>query len=448
MQEKDEYIHHLEAENAKLRAQLVNLEQKLAQLLADKVVKTSQNSSLPPSQDKPASKARKSLRRPSERLSGGQEGHPGQTLECRSQPDEVVNLQTGRCVSCGQDLGEVAAVFHSRRQVFDLSLPAVKCIEYRAYARICPVCQTKNVGAYPSLASAPVQYSPQIGSLVSYLAHYQYLPYARLQSLLRDVFGLSLSQGTLANMLERMYTRSACWRAEIKKALQSAQVVGSDETSVPVNGQRQWIWVWQNEEQTFLQASKQRGYATVAQVWPEGLPGAILVSDRWAAQLKTPSTDKQLCLAHLQREVQFLVESENTPFAHQFKHWLHQVWQAKRQTQQEGQAYCPQARQLQTQLQVLLQHKLDPDQSPHSRRFLDSMTKYKDWLLTTLYHLEVPPDNNGSERAIRNVKVKVKVSGMFKSGVDAFCAIRSLIDTAIKKGQNVLHSLHQIYQQA
>ena len=50
------------------------------------------------------------------------------------------------------------------------------------------------------------------------------------------------------------------------------------------------------------------------------------------------------------------------------------------------------------------------------------MVKYKDYILTFLYHPKVPPDNNGSERAIRNVKVKLKISGQFKSwkGVDQY----------------------------
>jgi len=48
------------------------------------------------------------------------------------------------------------------------------------------------------------------------------------------------------------------------------------------------------------------------------------------------------------------------------------------------------------------------------------------------------PDNNASERAIRNFKVKLKVSGFFKSptGSENYAVIRSVIDTAIKNQQN------------
>ena len=76
--------------------------------------------------------------------------------------------------------------------------------------------------------------------------------------------------------------------------------------------------------------------------------------------------------------------------------------------------------------------------------FQKRMLKYKDYILTFLYHPKVPPDNNGSERAIRNVKVKQKVSGQFKSwkGVENFLVLRSITDTVLKNKQNVFNALN------
>lgn len=78
--------------------------------------------------------------------------------------------------------------------------------------------------------------------------------------------------------------------------------------------------------------------------------------------------------------------------------------------------------------------------------FQKRMVKYKDDILTFLYHPKVPPDNSGIERAIRNVKVKQKVSGQFKSwkGVENFLIHRSITDTALKNKQPVLNALNII----
>ena len=77
------------------------------------------------------------------------------------------------------------------------------------------------------------------------------------------------------------------------------------------------------------------------------------------------------------------------------------------------------------------------------RAFIKRLIKNRGSLLTFLYHFEVPPDNNGSERAIRNAKVKMKISNQFKSidFANHYAVIRSVIDTSLKNSQNVFDTL-------
>ena len=97
-----------------------------------------------------------------------------------------------------------------------------------------------------------------------------------------------------------------------------------------------------------------------------------------------------------------------------------------------------------TQLNEKLDELLAVDFSEfHSKEqaFIKRLNKHRQSIFTFLTDLNVPPDNNASERAIRNVKVKGKVSGQFRNkegkGADRYAKIRSVVDTTIKNGQDI-----------
>ena len=75
--------------------------------------------------------------------------------------------------------------------------------------------------------------------------------------------------------------------------------------------------------------------------------------------------------------------------------------------------------------------------------FQKRLRKRKNQVFNFLFYQDVPYDNNGSERAIRNLKVKQKVSGGFRSdrGAEIFAILRSVVDTIIKKGGNPSESI-------
>ncbi|HTN68028.1 MAG TPA: transposase [Dysgonamonadaceae bacterium] len=93
---------------------------------------------------------------------------------------------------------------------------------------------------------------------------------------------------------------------------------------------------------------------------------------------------------------------------------------------------------LEDMLDGILKHQLLID-NKEMISFQNRLIKYRDFLFTFLYHPKVSTDNNASERAIRNIKVKQKISGQFKASSDghAFAVLRSVTDTIIKNKRNV-----------
>lgn len=91
----------------------------------------------------------------------------------------------------------------------------------------------------------------------------------------------------------------------------------------------------------------------------------------------------------------------------------------------------------------ILNNQILPDNVEKIFSFQRKLKKWKDEVFTFLFYPDVPYDNNGSEQSIRNVKVKKKVSGSFRSerGSEIFAILRSVIDTTIKKGGNPFETI-------
>lgn len=445
-----EKTQRLEAENAALKQLVKSLEGKVLFLLQtiekQSIKKDSHNSHNPPASDKSKPKRTKSLRKKSTRKPGGQPGHKGHTLEMKPEPDEYHELKSDYCQNCGHQISHLPYELLSRRQV--VKLPPIEPIyvEYRQYGCLCP-CGHHQKGSYPQGVNAPIQYGCSIMALVSYFNVFQYIPYARCGQLFKDIFNLPISQGSIENLLNRAAKKSGPVYQAIFENIKAASYVGADETGAKVNGEKWWVWVWQNIRNTFLKASKSRGSDTVEQTFPEGLANATIGSDRWAAQLKTRSKDKQICFPHLQRELNFLEEKEKNDWAIHFKGLLKGASDL-RQTAVDRNRACQKTDKgiyrLEQRLNRLLARSIVKEHFPETFKFQKSMIKYRNHLFPCLYDLEVPPDNNASERAVRNVKVKQKISGQFRSGQDTFCTLRSIIDTLRKRELDVLFFLKQI----
>ena len=426
----------LRAENASLKTENASLKLQLEQL---SVKKTSNNSSLPPSQD--IARKNKSLRDVSGKPVGGQLGHEGTTLLFSKTPTEIEDLIPAYCNNCGTSLASEVGVFTERRQVFDIPPVAISCKEYRQFFKQCPCCNSRQRADFPKGVTNYVQYGENIQTMAVYNWQYQYLPFKRLQQWFRDIFGLSISKGTLENMIRRVANRMLPTYHQVQQQIAIANCVGADETGIAVNGKTNWIWVWQNKSLTFLACSTSRGSKTIEVLFPKGFLNAVLVSDRWKAQLATHAAGHQLCLAHLLRDINYIMEVEATcTVAYRLKVLLQKSITHKRDII-ESSIDNETCMSMEKELDILLEEDIDKLTNPLTATLQKSLLKYRHHVFRFLYQKEVPYENNASERSIRMVKVKQKVSGCFKSLQEAYCIIKSVVDTAIKNGSNPFETI-------
>lgn len=440
-------VEELLASNASLLRKVDELTKEVVRLQEEvrtlKSKKNSGNSSVPPSSDPNRPISNRSLRRKSGRKTGGQSGHKGHNLEMSQSPDVVIEHQPHYCQVCGLGLDVSSCLLTERRQVVDIPTISPVYTEHRVYSKTC-LCGHVAQSRFPSEVKATIQYGAGLESMASYFSVRQYLPYKRMKECFGDLFGLSISEATLVKAVRQMAFKSQPVYDRIKANILQSKVVGADETGAKVNGSKAWFWTWQNPKNTLITLDSSRGFKAIESVFPDGLPNSILVSDCWAAQLKTQAVSHQLCIAHLLRELNFFIQSYDDYWAKSLRQLFLDGIRLKYEIE-DYQSEQPFRKRLNQRLDELL--AFDIDKQPEKLRpFHKRLRKNRDYLFPFLYHQQVPSDNNASERAIRNLKVKQKISGQFVSqkGANAFAVIRSVIDTTIKNNANVFNALKTI----
>lgn len=431
-------------ENRKLKLRLEVVEQQLAKLLTRK---DSHNSSVPPSKDENRPNRTNSLREKSDKKVGGQPGHEGKTLEMTTKPDEIIDHRSCFCPHCGTDVSEMPVEVSASRQVIDIPVIRQVVTEHRIYRHRCN-CGHVFESDFPQGVDWPVSYGRNIESLVGYLNVRQYLPFKRLQEMMRDVFGVSISEGGLHYLLNRLSDKGVAAYEIIRQTVMNSPVIGTDETGMKINGKKHWFWTWQSKLATFIAASANRGADTIEERMQGISENAVLVHDCWRAHFKTPVARHQICTVHLIRELKYFEELYKVAWPVRFRIVLMEADRLKKRMSETDYLTANHDRSwLEKSLQDLLDEPIEP-RYKELLSFQKRMVRYKRHLFTFLKEPAVPSHNNDSEQAIRNVKVKQKVSGQFKSMLAAenFAILRSIIETAIKNNQQVMPALNVIAQ--
>jgi transposase len=415
----------------------------------------SQNSSRPPSSDSPFVKpAPKSLRRRSGRRPGGQQGHPGSTLAQVADPDSTVRHEPGPCAGCGAGLAGAPEVGVERRQEFDLPPMTVRVTEHQLVARRC-TCGVTTCGAAPDGITAPVQYGPRITAIILYLYVGQFLSKKRTAHALAELFGTPVSEGTVATMTKRAADGLDGFLDHVKDRIAGAEVVGFDETGLRVAGGLHWVHCARTGKYTLITCHTKRGRTGIDAAGVLGRFRGVAVHDAWAPYDTYLDIEHQLCCAHALRELQAVAEAA-APDADWC--WASQAADAIVTMQQlvaeaiatgadaiDPDALATQVHLYRSAAQLGITQtaaRSDTVMNKHNalaRRLIDRQDDYlrftTDW--------RIPADNNGSERDIRMIKLRQKVSGCLRTltGAKQFCAIRSYLSTATKHGQHFFDTL-------
>ncbi len=395
--------------------------------------KTSRTSSKPPATDR---KERRAQAKPG----GAKPGHEGHSRVMSDAPDAVVDHRPDRCTCCGGALHfDLSAEVVSLSERIELPEVAPAVTQHRRLAVQCPTCGARVIAPVPEAARG-TPFGPRLHAVATYLKTFQALSYERLQAVLSDLFGLTLSQGGLMNVLRRAQGRFRSGREKAVSTLRRAVVVASDETGVRIEGSNAFHWVFRSSEAVVHTASPTRG-AIVVREMMDGHRPAVWISDRYTAQ-QGHAAAHQTCLAHLARDVAYVAEASDDPVPWRLQLWLQSVFAlAERVTDLATSTLAAKRRSLDRRLGAILAASSRCDLT---RALQAKIARARDQLLVFLEHPgKVETTNNGCERALRPAVVQRKVTNGYRAmwAAEGEAAIRTVVDTARLTGTSTFGAI-------
>lgn len=448
-----------------LEAKVVELEKTIEYLNAQ-LGRDSSDSSLPPSRDlkapKPSPESLRDVLRPKskgkKRKKGGQPGHKGSNIKLPHAPDTYVQHWAAECTTCPKfaECSQNAKV-ESRRYVIQ---PPVK-VEVVEHQRMkmspCPLGRGRLTGVFPEKLRGPIQYDEALIAIVVVLSVYGAVSAKRIQQILRGMYNIQLSTGTIQTMLKdcAALVRPTV-ETDIKGRILEALIAHFDEAGTKVDGVRHWIHAAVTESLTYMTIHRKRGAeGTDANGVMPNFRG-IAVHDCWKVYFGYLLCQHAVCCAHLLRELKYLMKNlPDRKWCRRFFEFLLYMKKIKERDMAKGLEqvspyHLKKFQQMYADI-IALAHQecpadpLPPKNSIEAKKELPLIKRLESLESNvTLFvrNFDVPFDNNEAERAIRCVRIKTKSAGCFRgSGGEDYCTLMSYINTAWKHGVNAFKAL-------
>jgi transposase len=403
-------------------SQITSLMARIAELEARVNVppKTPDNSSTPPSKGQKPNLP--------DRLKKRRAGRPGVTRALAEHPDRIIEATLTACPHCAYALGsadqpDIHAYDH-------IELPAISPTVTRINRQrgVCPCCRKHVAAPAPNGFEPGSPFGPGLCALIIHLHVTQAISFERLVRLLAEVFGLSISEGAIANILARAEAPLLAAAAPIADAVRASRVVGSDETSARGGGKNWWQWVLLGSTAICHVIADTRA-ASVVTAFMNGARPEVWVADRYGGQLGHGAV-RQMCLAHLLRDATYAIDEGDEGFALGFRFLLlRAVAIGRRRDALKDSTLAQYHADLERRLDRLLAGTV-PDK-PAARRLFRAMRRDRDDLFRFITRRDVPYTNNACERALRPSVIFRKVTGGFRAewGAKVYAAAASVIAT-------------------
>ncbi len=409
----------------------------------------SSNTSLPPSTDQKGGRPANTYngREKTKRKRGGQKGHEGTTFT-KAEAEE--KIRSGKCRHEIRSIGDASGRKYVTKYVVDLSVEPV-ITEIRIYA------DEKGKCHIPKEYQSDVTYGSNIKSLAVALYSEGVMSNDRIAAFLNAAGdgGLGLSAGSVYGFCRKFAEQAQASVHHLEDILPSHDVVATDATTVTVNGTQNYIRNFSAESTVVYHAMQKKTIPALKKLDFLKKYAGILVHDHETA-LYHFGTGHAECNVHLLRYLRKNTEDTGNKWSSEMIALLCGMNKARKSAMEQGETSFTEEEinRYEQQYHSLISEGYEENKKTShkyakadEKKLLNRMKKYSHNHLLFLHDFDVLFDNNMSERDLRKVKNRQKMSGGFRkeSGHEMYCSILTIIETLKRRKMGILENIRKLF---
>lgn len=376
---------------------------------------------------------------------GQKAGHVGLTRIKPERIDRVVEQKLRHCPDCHHPLSQTQEIIEHIQEDLIPAHPEVTCFKKHRY--YCAHCRTMVTAPYAPEEVPHGYLGPNVLIQTVILKYHHGLPFNKIKELFESLCHFQVSEGALAQALQRISEWLDVEVSQILKAVRASPHLHMDETGWKISGTNHWLWAAVNERLAYYQIAESRGAKIPKSILPKDY-GGILVTDFYSAYNRLPGK-KQKCLVHLMREMRALsLKDQSEAFLKHHKQLKRILRDALRLRENQGGF---KASVLKRRIQFLKKRLFLWSCRDYRNKNLKRLAKrfLTHWLhlLTFLEHPEISFNNNLAERMIRPHVILRNRSFQNRSpeGAKAHEVLMSLLHTLQLQGKDTLSFFKNAY---
>jgi transposase len=410
--------------------------------------KNSSNSSKPPSSDivKPAQKPAK--KKGKKRKRGGQPGHPRHERPAFApeQVDQAWEYHLHDCPHCGTLVLPSKEAPRVLQQVEIVEKP-ITITEHRSLPFYCPRCRTTHYAPIEEAVRQAGLIGRRLRGVIAYLKGACHASFSTIRKFVRDVLGITISRGHLARIIGQVSASLKAVHEMLLQELPTQASLNVDETGHKDSGKKMWTWCFRAATFTLFKIDPSRSADVLIEVLGREFNG-VLGCDYFSAYhryMRECDVLVQFCLAHLIRDIKFLVkhpDKRNRAYGRRVLDAVRELFAVihRRESMSEA-AFADQLEEAGNILWGTAVSRVP--QTDEAENLANRFEKHGESYIRFITTPGIEPTNNLAEQAIRFVVIDRKVTQGSRSdgGQRWLERIWTVIATCEQQGRSVLHFL-------